>query len=219
VVNGVDCKQFYLKIPEEERPDTLFFSGNFRYGPNRHAVNHFLENIFPLIRRSKPNVRLSIVGNDAAPFMRRSHPAATGVEVHDYVVHLRPHLAAATVAVAPITVGSGVSNKVMEAFAVGTSIVSTSMACGDLPVRDGDHLYIADAPEVFASRVVALLSDRGLREQMARRAHELAAREYDWEVVAGSMERVLFDAAGEPPAGRSRTGVTARAALSQTAEV
>jgi glycosyltransferase involved in cell wall biosynthesis len=78
--------------------------------------------------------------------------------VHDFVPDLRSHLAAASVAVAPITVGSGVSNKLLEAFASGTPIVSTRMATGDLPCRDGEHLFIADEPEQFARRVVELLS-------------------------------------------------------------
>lgn len=195
VPNGVDCELFRSKQPEEEQPNNVFFCGNFRYSPNRHAVRYFLKDIFPLVRQAVPKATFTMVGNGAGKFMGGKSARIPGIRVFDFAPQLRPHLARATVAVAPIRVGAGVSNKLLEAFAVGTPIVATSMACGDLPCRDGEHLFIADDPKRFAERVVHLLNQPNLRRNMAARAQVFVRRAYDWGIVARSMEDVLHQAA------------------------
>jgi glycosyltransferase involved in cell wall biosynthesis len=93
--------------------------------------------------------------------------------------------------VAPLQVGAGVSNKLAEGFAVGTPVVATPLACGDLPVKNGEQLLIATSPEEFAAHTVRLLKDPALRRQMALRARRLVEEQYDWETVSRKMEMVL----------------------------
>jgi glycosyltransferase involved in cell wall biosynthesis len=196
IVNGVNVETFRAKVPGQEEPNTIFFSGNFAYGPNRKAASFFLEKIFPCVQKEIPEARFLIVGNGASAFMNAAHSAARSVEVHNFVPDLQPYLASATVAVAPMRLGAGVSNKIMEAFSVGTSVVATPIACGDLPVRDGEHLLIADDADKFAAAVVRLLRDDGLRRRLVRRAQALVRHCYDWEVVSADMERLLAEVAG-----------------------
>jgi glycosyltransferase involved in cell wall biosynthesis len=191
IVNGVDCRLFHFKSEMEEEPNTIYFSGNFGYSPNRHALRYFNAKVLPLVRKSVSTARFVVVGNGASEFARREGLAGKGLVVKNFVEEIRPHLAAATVAVAPMTIGSGVSNKLLEAFAVGTPVVSSSIAVGDLPVRDRKHLFIADTPEIFADRVVQLLLDRELRRSMAQNAVEFVKTQYDWRTVTDSMERIL----------------------------
>ena len=198
VANGVNVETFQPKVREQETPNTVFFSGNFTYGPNCEAASYFLREVFPIIRREVPEVRFLLVGNGAGKFMQTAHPAAERVEVHDFVADLQPYLASATVAVVPIRVGAGVSNKIMEAFSVGTSVVATSMACGDLPVRDGEQLCIADDPREFASRVTTLLANENIRKRQVESAQTLVREQYDWELVSAAMERLLYEVAGMP---------------------
>lgn len=108
IVNGVDCAEFRRKTPEEERPNELFFSGNFTYRPNQHAVAFFIRQVFPRIQQQVPGVRFTVVGNAASDFISGEFPALTGVDAHNFVPSLRPFLTRATVAVAPMTVGTGV---------------------------------------------------------------------------------------------------------------
>lgn len=191
VPNGVDSKLFFRKSMDEEQANTIVFSGSFAYAPNRLAVRFFLRDIFPHIRRDIPGARFIAVGNGGhqyLDFYRRD-----GIEIHDFVPDLRAYLAAATVAVAPMTLGTGVSNKLLEAFSVGTPVVSTPVACGDLPVSDGKHLFVAADAKAFARCAIELMGDSSLRKRIADSAHEFVTRDYDWEVVAGQMEMLLAD--------------------------
>jgi glycosyltransferase involved in cell wall biosynthesis len=78
------------------------------------------------------------------------------------------------------------------------------MACGDLPVGDGEHLLIADEPPRFAEEVVRLLRDRELRNQIVTRARRFVEEQYDWGVVSRSMEQVMTDVAKGAVAGKER---------------
>jgi len=189
VPNGVDCKKYFFKEETEEEPGTLAFTGNFKYRPNIHAAKYFLEDIYPRIQRSVPEVKVVAVGNGAETELANYRKRA-GVKIVDFVPDLRPYVARAAVAVAPLTVGAGVTNKLAEAFAVGTPMVSTPLACGDLPVKDGDHLLIGRNAKEFADNVVTLLRDRVLRTQVAVRARRFVEN-YDWEIVSRKMDELL----------------------------
>jgi len=203
VPNGVDGEKYYFKLPSEEEPNTVVFTGSFKYRPNRQAADYFLDEIFPRVQKRVPEAKFVAVGNGAARALRK-YRGRRGVEAVDFVPDLRPFLAKATVAVAPLTVGAGVSNKVAEAFAVGTAVVATQLACGDLPVKSGEHLLIGRDINQFAEHVVTLLKDARLRREMTVRARRLVDQQYDWEIVARKMEQVFESVAthasneGEP---------------------
>jgi polysaccharide biosynthesis protein PslH len=193
--NGVDCGRFFRKQDGEAEPGTIIFTGNFGYRPNVHAAVHFLERVFPAIQRGYPKVKFVAVGNAVTSKLKKYMNCAPSIELIDFVPDLRPHLARATVAVAPLTVGVGVSNKVLEAFSVGTPIVATALACGDLPARDGKHLFLASHPALFAERVLELLHNSSLRAKMADEGRTLVERDYDWEILASKLENLMHQVA------------------------
>jgi glycosyltransferase involved in cell wall biosynthesis len=211
VPNGVDCEKLFFKDETEEEPDRLVFTGNFKYPPNRHAAQYFLEDIFPRIRREVPEAKFMAVGNGAARALA-GYQGRAGFEAVDFVPDLRPYLAKASVAVAPLTVGAGVSNKLAEGFAVGTAVVATRLACGDLPVKSGQELLIPEGAEEFAKQVVKLLRDAGLRRKLAIHARVLVEQQYDWGIVSGKMEAVMERLLGKGSEQASQdTFATARA--------
>lgn len=190
VPNGVDGEKFFFKDGSKEDPGRIVFTGSFKYRPNYHAAKYFLDDIFPLIRKEVPQANFIAVGNGAAKALA-AYQGRAGFAVVDFVPDLRPYLSEAEVAVAPLTVGAGVSNKLAEGFAVGTAVVATPLACGDLLVKSGEHLFIGNNAEEFAGHVVTLLRNPGLRREMATRARDLVDRQFDWGIVAKKMEAVM----------------------------
>jgi len=193
VPNGVDKDKFFFKRPDEEEPDLIVFAGNFGYGPNRHAARFFLEQVFPIIRREIPQARFLAVGRKAKEFIHKNRFPMAGIESVDYVPDLRPYIARATVAVAPIQLGVGVNNKLAEAFSAGTPVVATRVACGDLAVSNGEHLLMADDPHDFAMKVAELLRNPALRRNLAIAARKLVEQRYDWNIVYPQLERLMLD--------------------------
>ena len=197
VPNGVDCEKFFFKgSTDDEDPRLLIFTGNFGYRPNFRAAGFFMGHVYPLVRKRISDVRVAFVGNEVDR-IAKSRPLPRGIETVGFVPDLRPHIARASVSVVPITVGAGVTNKVLEAFATGTAVVATQMACGDLPVEHGKHLLLAENPESFADAVLRLLSEPGLRRELAANARRFVERDYDLRVVLQKVEVLLLNTVGE----------------------
>ena len=97
-------------------------------------------------------------------------------------------------AVYPIRSGSGIQNKVLEAMASGTPVVGTPYALEGIELNPEEHAIMADKPEEFASRVVQLLSDAGLRRRLATNARMLVEDVYNWEAYGRELESIYASA-------------------------
>ena len=162
VANAVDLDGF-APSPVPVEPESLVFVGTMNFRPNADAVIHFVREILPLVRRSRPSATLTVVGQNVLPPVRRL--AGPAVRITGLVDDVRPYVARASVVIAPLRVGGGTRLKVLEGLAMGKAVVSTTIGCEGLAVADREHLRIADTPEAFADCVVELMSDASQRER------------------------------------------------------
>jgi len=194
VPNGVDVEYFQPR-GEDVDADTVVFTGSINYRPNTDAVDHFIRQVFPAVRRRRPSARFIVVGQGAPDWLVRSAP--TGVEFTGPVDDVRPHVARASVVVAPLRSGSGTRLKILEALAMAKPVVSTRIGCEGIAVVDGDHLCVADDPEDFAANVVRLMSDRKVAREMGRRGRTLVESSYSWDVVGRRLEKFHSELIGK----------------------
>jgi polysaccharide biosynthesis protein PslH len=111
------------------------------------------------------------------------------------VEDVTPYYRNAAVVVAPLRAGGGTRLKVLEAMALGRAVVSTTVGCEGLDVRDGSEIVIADDPVEFAHRVLELLRDPARRAQLACQARALIERRYDWTIVGEKLIAAYEDIA------------------------
>jgi glycosyltransferase involved in cell wall biosynthesis len=92
----------------------------------------------------------------------------------------------------PMRIGSGLKNKVLEAFAMGLSVVSTSVGIEAISMaRAGIDYMLADDPESTASAIKLLLSEELLRLSMIKSAHRVLLDHYTWNVVGDDLDALL----------------------------
>jgi len=190
VPNGVDMNAFSTSSGEQEVPQQIIFTGTMDYYPNIQGVLFFAQRCWPLIRAQVPTATWLIVGRNPPPEIARL-AEQPGVTVTGTVPHVRPYLAASSVAIAPLQIGSGTRLKILEAFAMQRAIVSTSLGCEGLAVVAGKHLLVADQPEEFAKAVITLLLDAELRAAFGTAGRALVEAEYSWEECGGRLGRIL----------------------------
>jgi glycosyltransferase involved in cell wall biosynthesis len=190
VVNGVDLDYF---SPSDEpcEPCTAVFNGILDYRPNLDAAHHLVDEIWPLVTQRFPGARLRIIGRGQAADLRRLR--RPGVDVLGRVPDLRPHMAAAAVVAVPIRMGGGTRLKVVEGLALGKPMVSTTLGCEGIAVRDREHLLIADDAESFAARVIELFEDRALAASLGAAGRALMEREYSWDLGAERLDNLYQD--------------------------
>jgi len=178
-----------LQRPAPRRAPVLLFVGLMSYFPNRDAVAYFLDQIFPRIRTRVPLARFVVVG--AAPPRGVRSLASDRVTIVGRVSSVAPYLREAAVFVAPLRCGGGTRVKVLEAMLHRVPVVSTSLACEGLAVRDGESILVADRPEVFAEAVCRLCTDPELAHRVAAAGADLVRAEYDWRRIGDAIDRLL----------------------------
>lgn len=165
VLNGVEIDRLRPPAAPSSRPRVVF-CGMMDYQPNHDGMMWFVRAVWPLIRASRPDASLAIVGANPLPPLTRLCATDPSITVTGRVPDVREWLWGAAVAVAPLHVARGVQNKALEAIAAGLPIVMTAAVAGGLPAQAAPATRVADTPAIFAARVVELLN-RSPRERRA----------------------------------------------------
>jgi len=187
VPNGVDLEFFR---PQHRDPDpwTVVFNGVLDYRPNLDAAYHLIDDIWPLVLDQVPDAKLAIVGRgDEGELRRLRRP---GIVVTGEVPDVRPHLVEAAVLVVPIRMGGGTRLKVVEGLSLAKAMVSTSLGCEGVNVRDGEQLLVADTPREFAAAIVRLFEDRALGAELGRAGRARMEQEYSWDHAGDLLEEL-----------------------------
>lgn len=186
VPNGVDVDAFAYQA-DGRPPACLVFAGNLGYFPNVDAAGWLAQDIFPRVRAAIPSAELRLVGARPARAVR-ALTALPGVTLRAAVPSMPPELAAATVAMVPMRSGTGLQNKVLEAMAVGTPVVTTPQVAEPLRGRAGEHFVVADGADALAAAAVGLLREPARARAMAVAARRLVETLYRWETSADAVE-------------------------------
>jgi sugar transferase (PEP-CTERM/EpsH1 system associated) len=188
---GVDTS--YFKPAEGKREDNLMaFMGTMSYFPNIDAMTWFGHDILPIIRRTVPHAKLSIVGSDPTEEVEElaGDPAIT---VTGYVDDVRPFVAPATAFVCPIRAATGLNTKVLEAMAMGLPVIATPEACEGIGVDDGVNVLYANDPMTFSERVIEVLQNHEFGRSIGLAGREHVKKQFTWAVVGTKMEEVYND--------------------------
>ena len=193
VPNGVDTEYFRpvpATAPGGER--IIVCVGGTNWLPNRDALLHFCADILPLIRRRAPGVKVMWIGacSDAD---RQRFASEYGVELTGYVPDIRPLVHKAGCYVVPLRLGGGTRLKIVDAWAMGKAVVSTSVGCEGLATRPGENILVADSDEDFAAATLRVLSDSALQSSVGASGRRTAEMAYSWEAIAAPMEALYLN--------------------------
>lgn len=193
--NGVDLAYFAYYSGKRKEAEITFL-GKMSYYVNVASVLWFYRQVFPLIRKARPDARLTIVGRDPARAIQAlaEDPA---VEVTGTVADVRPYLQRATLAICPMVSGAGIQNKLLEAMAVGAPCVATSLACQALQIQPGREALVADSAAEFAQGVIELLERPQKRQELAEAGRRYVERWHDWQAIGARLEDVYLSLAQE----------------------
>jgi glycosyltransferase involved in cell wall biosynthesis len=186
---------------------SVCFPGSFSRGTaNVDAALWLLDEVMPLVWRTRPEVRLYLVGRDPThELLRRAGPR---VHITGGVPSVTPYLRQASAVVVPLRWESGTRFKILEAFACETPVVSTALGAEGLAVEHGRHLLLADTAEEFADGIRRLCAEPELGAQLALEAGRLVRQEYDLSSAERQIKAIL-DQLGFS-ATRLRPGMVAR---------
>ena len=161
-------------LPTRAQP-VVCLIGSFGWQPTTLAARRLLEVLWPQIVDRVPNSKLLMVGRDAHRVLH-AHLDRPGVKILDGVDDIAPYFRALDVLLYAPSTGSGMKVKVMEAFAFGTPVVTSTAGAEGIPIQDDTHAGLSDADEGLVERTVALLRDPTRRERYRHAARQLIER-------------------------------------------
>ena len=143
-------------------PPVIAFWGALTYGPNADGAKWFIDDVLPLVLAARPELRMKVIGRGGD----RLTSLPPQVQVMGFAEDLGAALTDVAVAVVPLRMGGGTRIKVVEAWARGIPVVSTSLGVYGLSARHDDDVVCADDAAAFAEAILTLLADVGLRERL-----------------------------------------------------
>lgn len=191
VPNGVTPRPFVEYELASDRP-TVAFTGVLAYSPNVEAAVHFVREVWPRVRDRVEGARCVIAGRKPGPEVRALE-REEGVEVWADVPSIPDVLARAWVVVAPMRSGSGIKNKVLEAWSVGRPVVMYPLAANGLELDERSAELVVEDRDAMARVIRRLLEDDRARREYARAAHRTAGS-HSWESAVQKVDSLLVAA-------------------------
>ncbi|PWT93985.1 MAG: hypothetical protein C5B54_00885 [Acidobacteria bacterium] len=188
IPNGVDAE--YFKPITSSHDSSLVFIGNYDYRPNVDAAVMLITDVFPLVKQVIPDVSVKIIGPNAPEQL--TSLANKYVEITGFVSDVRPYLSKAACCAAPIFLGSGIRNKMLEAMAMKVPVVTTPIGCEGIAVTQGKNILLGQDCNEIAQAVIRLLCDETLRTEVTNGGYELVHQKYTW-AFAGKKYDALYN--------------------------
>lgn len=194
VPNGVDFDYFSpeaeIKNWKPEETYDILFAGNMSYAPNVNAARYLVEEIMPLVWAKRPQTTVLLAG--AAPKHSVSRLADDSrVVVSGWLDDIRTAYASSHIFIAPMRIGSGLQNKLLEAMAMRLPCVTTPICNSSLRAQDGQQVLVGNTPAQLADSLLSLLLDPQRADALADEGLRFVHQNYGWPAAVAKLETVL----------------------------
>lgn len=185
IANGID-DTFFEELNRKEKYD-LVFVGNLSYPPNIKAVEFLIKDILPLTQ----NTSLLISGATPTKLIKKLAQENSQVTLTGWVDDIRESYCNAKIFVAPMFIGTGMQNKILESMALGTPCITTTLANNAIEGKHKENILVANNAEEFARNISLLLDNPALREQISGKAKIFVQERYNWESTTKNLINLM----------------------------
>lgn len=187
IPNGIDTD--FFTPDENEKKFDLLFVGNMSYAPNVDSVKYIVNEILPIVWKANPKVNLLIAGaNPNAEVLKLS---SEKVKVSGWLNDIRDAYSQAKIFIAPMRIGSGLQNKLLEAMSMQLPCITSSLANRPLKATHGTHAVICKNTEDYAHAVINLLVSEELSTQLAINGREFVKNQFSWESEVNKLAKII----------------------------
>ncbi len=184
VPNGVDHEYYTPK--ECEKKYDIVFTGNMAYAPNVNAVEYLANQILPIVWEKLPNVKLYVAG--ATPDPRVKKVASDKIIISGWIDDMRDAYAQSKIFIAPMRIGTGLQNKLLEAMSMRLPCITTTLANNSLHAEENKEILVGNNEQELAQHIISLLTDKEKADTLAQNGYDFVHRVYDWGEATRIME-------------------------------
>jgi glycosyltransferase involved in cell wall biosynthesis len=176
-----------LPAPHARR---VTFLGGLHWPPNAAGAVWFAREVWPRVTAQAPDARLTIIGKQPPRELNDTPAPRHTLDITGYVADLTPYLQETAVFIVPLHAGGGMRVKILDAWAWGLPVVSTTIGAEGLRYEPGVNLLLADDPESFARAVLRLLDDIQLSREIGRAGRQTVETYYDWRTTYRAWDTI-----------------------------
>jgi len=191
VSNGVDFDYFIPPLKVYEKRFDIVFSGNMAYPPNVVCAVYLVKKIMPLVWSKNKNVKVVIVGT--SPSKQVLELASENVFITGRVDDIRTYFYESKIFVAPLFMNTGLQNKLLEAMAMKTPCITSSVANNALKATPSLDLLIADNENEFAVSILSLLSNENEMKKISESAYNFIFKNHNWSAIGNQLNQLLIE--------------------------
>jgi glycosyltransferase involved in cell wall biosynthesis len=190
VQNGVDTDFFHSDHSTNRKFD-LVFTGNMSYAPNIDGARRLVLEILPILQKANPDINVFIAG--ASPVSEVLELGNyKGVTVSGWMDDIRDAYNAARVFVAPMRIGSGLQNKILEGMSMGLPCVTTSLVANAFESNQRSALVVADSNADIANEILSLLNNIERSRSLAQLGEEMVKKSFSWQSTVDLLESLFI---------------------------
>lgn len=189
IPNGVNHEYFTPKA--QAKKYDLIFTGNMSYPPNVDCVLRIVNEVLPLVLGKYPSTSLLIAG--ASPVRAVLQLVSEKIHVSGWIDDIRDAYSQSLVFIAPMRMGSGLQNKLLEAMSMELPCISTSLAATPIQASHDENILIADSNERIAEYIIELLTDKEKAKRIAFNGRQFVIRNFNWSTTVSALEKLFSE--------------------------
>lgn len=190
IPNGV--AETYFTYPQpKEKPFDILFSGAMSYAPNIDAAEYLIKEIMPLVWEKKPNVKIVIAGGGSPSWLEKL--ANERIIMPGWVEDMKEYYSQTKLFIAPMRIGTGLQNKLLEAMAMNVPCVTSSLANQALRAKDKEEILIANNAREYADYIIKMLDNKELSQNIAQAGKDYVFNEYSWQNSCEKLSSIFMN--------------------------
>ena len=183
--NGID--DHYFEALKVEKKYELVFVGNLNYPPNIDAINYLVKEILP----SLPHLKFLISGANPSKSLLHQLDSIPNITITGWVDDIRESYLQGKILIAPMQIGTGMQNKILEAMALGVPSITTTLANNAIMATHQETIWVADTRESIILGIETLLSNEAMYEKIKGNAKEFVRERYNWNTIIQDLSKSI----------------------------
>ena len=189
VENGIDTN-YFNRNSKKYTTKTIIFVGNMSYKPNVIAAKFICEKIFPLVKQKEKNTKVIIAGSNPNNEVKKLSRLNENIKITGFISDIRDAYLKGSVFIAPMFIGSGLQNKLLEAMSMKIPCITTDLANKSLNATKKE-IMIAENEEEFAEKCIELFNNKEKTLNLIENGYKFVKSKYDWKKSTSKIIKLL----------------------------
>lgn len=189
IPNGVDFESFYPKT--QEKTYDILFMGNLGYPPNIAAIQFLSNEIIPLVKKYKPNIKLLIAGINAPKYIKKLK--SENIDIIEKFENISDSIAISKIMLAPMKISIGLQNKILQAMAMKTPCIVSTLSNNAINAPNNKAIIEANTAVDFSKEIMELLNNEKKAVEIGQEGYKFVKEHYSWEKQNDLFTKLIFN--------------------------